>query len=85
MPVALPRCHTIAPMCAIGRDSQTAISTGQGTTLGGSLLTGGVVTPASIAKPTGTLLTGAGGAVSGVATTPKPGGGRPGGPIKMLE
>lgn len=48
------------------------------------MLTGGVVTPASIAKPTGTLLTGgAGGA--GVATTPKPGGGRPGGPIKMLE
>lgn len=73
-------------MCAIGRDSQTAISTGQGATLGGSLLTGGAVTPASIAKPTGTLLTSTGGAVSGVATTPKGGGSsRPGGPIKNLE
>ena len=45
VPVAFERRPTIAPMCAIGRDYQTAIGTGQGSPMGGTALTG-VLTPA---------------------------------------
>ena len=76
--VAFERRPTIAPMCAIGRDYQTAIGTGQGSTMGGTALTG-VLTPASAGRSGGTLRASGGtllttsGAV-GAPAAPKSGG-----------
>lgn len=79
MPVGRESHPTIAAMCAIGRDYQTAIGMGQGSTMGGSALTGGAVTPASAGRSGGTLLASGGtllttsGAV-GAPAAPKSGG-----------
>ena len=74
VPVAREAPRTIAPMCSIGRNSDTAIGAASGSTLGGSLLTGG--STVAVGRAGGTLLTSPIGGVSG-AKTGGTGGGTP--------